>query len=467
MTQHGFELERDEFIAELHAAARIYRHARTGAQLLSISKDDENKVFGVAFRTPPEDSTGLPHILEHSVLGGSHKYPLKEPFLELVKGSLKTFLNAMTYPDKTIYPVASTNLKDFYNLVDVYLDAVFFPLLTPQHLEQEGWHYAVDGGDGAGTLSYKGVVFNEMKGAYSSPEGLLYRRGLAALYPDTPYSHDSGGDPAAIPDLTYEQFVAFHRRYYHPSNALIYFYGDDDPAERLRLLDAVLSRFDAQPVEAPASLLPLQAPFDAPRRVAFPYGVEGEAGFDPATARKTLLRVQWLLPENRDQNLTMALSVLGYALIGTQASPLRKALTDSGLGEDVNGGLSAGVRQMSFAAGMKNIAAADAGKVEALILDTLRALVETGFDPELVEAALNSIEFSLREQNTGGYPRGLSTMLGALGTWLYGGDPLAPLAYEAPLAAVKQWLAEDPKYMQPVAHCTPIKHVSVFVAVAG
>ena len=443
----GFVLERDETILELKARAQLYRHVRTGAQLLSVSNDDENKVFGITFRTPPTDSTGLPHILEHSVLGGSQKYPLKEPFLELVKGSLKTFLNALTYPDKTVYPVASTNLKDFYNLTDVYLDAVFFPLLTPEHLAQEGWHYEVEEGDAQGEdgpgprLRYKGVVFNEMKGAYSSPESLLGRYGQQTLYPDTPYQFDSGGDPAEITALTYAQFKAFHETYYHPSNALIFFYGDDEPLERLRLLSEYLERFDARPVD---SAIPLQTPLTAPRRFEYTYGVDAEAD----SSHKSMFEINWLLPENRDMNLSMALSVMSYALIGSQASPLRKVLVDSGLGEDVNGGLSGSYRQMGFSVGMQNFAAADEETITALIFATIERVATEGFDPELIEAALNSIEFSLRENNTGGAPRGLSLYLRALSTWLHDGDPLAPLRYEAPLANIKQQLADDPAFLQ-------------------
>lgn len=435
---HGFELTHDTTIAELDAQARIYRHVKSGAHLLSISLDDENKVFGISFRTPPSDSTGLPHILEHCVLGGSQKYPLKEPFVELVKGSLKTFLNAMTYPDKTVYPVASTNTKDFYNLVDVYLDAVFFPLITPHHLDQEGWHYELDSPDAP--LSFKGVVFNEMKGAYSSPDNLMYRYSKSTLFPATTYRYDSGGDPSEIPNLSYAQFKRFHETYYHPSNALIFFYGDDDPQERLRLLDEVLRRFRPRKVKA---TIGLQRPFSKPRRFSFPYGVDASSD----NSKKTLIRLNWLLPEVGDQNLEMALSVLSYALIGTQASPLRKALTDSGLGEDVTGGLGSGLRQFTFSAGFKNIASADARKAEELIMASLVKIADEGIDTEMVEAALNSIEFSLREHNTGGMPRGLGVMFDALGSWLYGADPLEPLRYEAPLAYVKQALAYDTKFL--------------------
>jgi Zn-dependent M16 (insulinase) family peptidase len=234
----GFVLQREAHIPELNTRAKLYRHAKTGAEILSLENDDENKVFGITFRTPVSDSTGVMHILEHSVLGGSKKYPVKEPFIELAKGSLKTFLNALTYPDRTCYPVASTNSQDFYNLMDVYLDAVFNPLLTPEHLQQEGWHYELNAPDEP--LTYKGIVFNEMKGAYSSPERALGEQVEKSIFPDNAYHFSSGGDPRNIPDLTYEHFKSTYQTYYHPSNALIFFYGDDDPTERLRRIDAYL-----------------------------------------------------------------------------------------------------------------------------------------------------------------------------------------------------------------------------------
>lgn len=437
----GFELEREEEIPELNTTARLYRHLRTGAALLSlINRDDENKVFGITFRTPPEDSTGLPHIMEHSVLGGSRKYPLKEPFVELIKGSLKTFLNAMTFADMTTYPVASQNLQDFYNLVDVYLDAVFHPLITRQHLEQEGWHYELEQPDAP--LIYKGVVFNEMKGAYSSPDNLLSRYSWRTLFPDTPYRHDSGGDPKVIPNLSYEQFKRFHQTYYHPSNARIFFYGDDDAEERLRLLDRYLQAFTAAEVD---SAIPLQAPLATPRQERYSYGVDAGSDF----GNKGMVTVNWLLDENTDPELNMALEILSYALVSTPASPLRKALIDSGLGEDVvGGGLSTMARQMLFSAGLKGIRVEDAARVEELILDTMNRMGAEGFDPDMVEAAVNSIEFTLRENNTGSYPRGLVLMIRALSTWLYDRDPLAALAFEAPLAAVKERLHQNPAYLQ-------------------
>ena len=246
--RHGFTVVHERQVAEINSTVRHYRHAKTGAELLSLVNGDENKVFGVNFATPPSDSTGVAHILEHSVLCGSRKYPVKEPFVELMKSSLNTFLNAMTYPDKTCYPVASQNVQDFYNLIDVYLDAVFFPRLSRQIFEQEGWHYELDAVDGP--LNYKGVVFNEMKGNYSSPDAMLGELSQQSLYPDVTYGFDSGGDPKHIPELTYEQFKAFHERHYHPSNAKLFFYGDDDPDERLRLLDEWLGKFCRITVDA-------------------------------------------------------------------------------------------------------------------------------------------------------------------------------------------------------------------------
>ncbi len=437
---HGFEFIRETTIPELNTRARLFRHARTGAELLSLENDDENKVFGITFRTPPADSTGLPHILEHVVLAGSAKYPLKDPFFEMVKGSLATYINAMTFPDKTVYPAASTNLRDFYNLLDVYADAVFQPLMTPEKLAQEGWHYELDSPEGP--LTFKGVVFNEMKGAYSSPDNLLDRTSRRALFPDNTYGVDSGGDPAAIPDLTYEQFSAFYRAYYHPSNALLYFYGDDDPQERLRRMDAYLAPFERAEVD---SAVALQPAFAAPRQVRQPYSANGDGAGDGGP--KAFVEVNWLLPEYDDTALIMALSVLGYCLVETPASPLRKALIDSGLGEDVLGGFSTYTRQTTFSAGLRGVAVADAEQVEPLILDTLRQLAAEGIDPAMIAAAVNTIEFQLRENNTGRAPRGLSLLLRALNTWLHGRDPLAPLAFEAPLAALKAALAADPAYL--------------------
>lgn len=433
MTTHGFDLLEERQLPELNSLARLYRHAATGAELLSLLNEDENKLFCITFRTPPTDSTGLPHILEHSVLCGSRKYPSKEPFVELMKGSLNTFLNAFTAADRTMYPVASQNLQDFYNLVDVYLDAVFYPRITPQTLQQEGWHYELE--NPTDPLIYKGVVFNEMKGANGSPERQLYLHTQQALLPDTTYGVDSGGDPAVIPNLTYKQFKSFHESYYHPSNARIFCYGDDDPSERLRLLDAYLSAFERAPV---TSEVALQAPFRAPQRLTHRYPVsEQETG-----ERKGMVVVGWMLGENSDPHWALVLQLLDYILLGTPGSPLRKALIESGLGEDIaNYGLEPQRRQIIFSTGLKGVAVEDAERIEALILDTLRRLADEGIERESIEAALNSIEFNLRENNSGAYPRGLTVLNRALPFWTHGGNPLVALAFEAPLAAIRARLA--------------------------
>jgi len=437
---HGFSLLKEQPIAELNVLAKLFLHEKTGAQVLSLMADDENKVFGIAFRTPPADSTGVAHILEHSVLCGSRKYPVKEPFVELLKGSLQTFLNAFTYPDKTCYPVASQNLQDFYNLMDVYLDAVFYPRITRAIFEQEGWHLELE--DITRPLSYKGVVFNEMKGAYSSPDNLLSEYSLQSLFPDTAYGLDSGGDPKEIPNLTYEQFQDFHRRYYHPSNARIFFYGDDDPDERLSRIRVYLDAFDPIAVD---SQVRLQPPFQAPRRMVRPF----MAGEENAHAPKGMITVNWMLTETTDVKTNFALHVLTYMLLGMPGSPLRKALIDSGLGEDLAGdGLGSELRQITFSTGLKGIDPKDSDKVEDLILKTLNRLARSGIDPKTMEAALNTIEFRLRENNTGSFPRGLSLMLRSLTTWLYDADPLTQLAFEGPLEAVKSKARSDKGFFE-------------------
>jgi presequence protease len=435
--RHGFEPLWVREIPELKARAEMFRHVGTGTDLLSLTNEDENKVFGITFRTPPSDSTGIAHILEHSVLCGSRKYPVKEPFVELLKGSLKTFLNAMTYPDKTCYPVASQNVKDFYNLVDVYLDAVLYPRLTPFVFQQEGWHYELD--NPADPLNYKGVVFNEMKGAYSSPDSLLAEYSQQSLFPASPYGFDSGGDPKEIPNLTFEQFKAFHEKYYHPSNARVFFYGNDDPEQRLRLVNGYLKDFHRIPVD---SVIPLQLPFSGPRRFAraFPSG-EG--------ALKAMVTLNWLLEETCRVEQNFAFHMLEYMLLGMPGSPLRKALMDSKLGEDLAGvGLGSELRQMYFSTGLKGISPDHAEEVESLILSTLSRLVREGIHPHTVEAAQNTIEFVLRENNTGSYPRGLVLMLRSLTTWLYDEDPLALVAFETPLEALKRAAGASPAYFE-------------------
>ena len=452
----GFELIREEELPELNSKGMFYRHVQTGAELLSIVNDDENKVFGITFRTPPRDSTGAPHIIEHSVLGGSRKYPVKEPFVQLMKGSLNTFLNAMTYSDKTTYPVASQNLKDFYNLVDVYLDAVFYPTLSANTFKQEGWHFELDAAEQP--LNYKGIVFNEMKGALSSPEAVLEDYVQQTLFPDTPYHFNSGGDPAVIPDLSYEGFKQFHATYYHPSNARIFFYGDDDPAKRLKLLNAYLGQFQRLEI---SSSIPLQPKFAEPKSITVPYEVSGEE-----SPSKYLVGMAWALAEAQDAELRFALAILHHILIGTPASPLRKALIESGLGEDLVGsGLTDDVRQITFLTGMKGVEKDNVEKVEALIANTLIKLATQGIDGDTVAAAVNTVEFSLRENNTGHFPRGLAVMLRSLATWLYNGSPFVDLHINEPLEAIKRKLDAGEHYFEYLIADTMINNPHQLVVV--
>ena len=429
-----FELIFEREIRELKGLVRFYRHILTGAEVLSIINEDDNKVFGICFRTPPSDSTGVAHILEHSVLCGSRKYPVKEPFVELMKGSLKTFLNAFTYPDKTCYPVASQNAQDFYNLIDVYLDAVFYPRLTPFVLQQEGWHYELSDPDSP--LAIKGVVYSEMKGVYSSPDTLLSEVSQQSLFPDTTYGLDSGGDPRVIPSLTFEQFKSFHDKFYHPSNARIYFYGNDDQDQRLEIIQEYLKDFSRAESESAVPLQPLKA---MPSRIVRSFAAGPEEAVTDGL--KCMLSVNWLLPEVTDPTLNLAFQILEYVLTGMPGSPLKKALIESGLGEDIaGGGLETELRQLYFSIGLKGIRAEDGGKVENVIFETLSALAVDGIDPATIEAGVNTIEFRLRENNNGSFPQGLAVMLRALSTWLYETDPTCLPAFESPLDQVKEAL---------------------------
>ncbi|MCL1915969.1 MAG: insulinase family protein [Desulfovibrionaceae bacterium] len=436
MLEH-YELIFERQIPELRSRARFWLHRESGAQLLSLCNQDENKVFGVTLRTPPADSTGLPHILEHSVLCGSDKYPVREPFVELLKGSLQTFLNAFTYPDKTCYPVASANLQDFYNLTDVYLDAVFHPRLGEDVFQQEGWHVEVERAGGEPRYSFKGVVYNEMKGAFSSPESVLGRQILHSLFPDVPYGLESGGDPEEIPKLDFTAFTAFHRRYYHPSNARFFFWGDDPEEKRLEIIQELAGGYTRLP--AASSPLPLQNRFTAPRCLRLPYS-SGEGD-------QAIFTLNWMLEENgpapEQIELALGLRMLEHTLIGMPASPLRRALLESGLGDDLAGsGLENELRQSIFSIGLKGIREERAGEAEKLILGVLEDLAGRGIPSSSVEAAINSVEFELRENNTGRFPVGLAVMLRSLALWLYSDDPadeasVAALRFEAPLEAIK------------------------------
>ncbi|MBT8042104.1 MAG: insulinase family protein [Pontiella sp.] len=453
----NFELVRSEEIAELNTHAEIYRHIPTGAEILSMENDDENKCFGIAFRTPPSDSTGVAHILEHTVLCGSRKYPVKDPFVQLLKGSLQTFLNAFTYPDKTCYPVASQNLKDFHNLVDVYLDAVFHPRITPDFFMQEGWHYELESIDAP--LTFKGVVYNEMKGVYSSPDSLLMETSQQSLFPDTTYGLDSGGNPKHIPDLTHEQFKAFHESFYHPSNARIFFYGDDPVEQRFELLEEYLKEFEKID---PQSEVELQAPLPEPVRIEKPYAVSADDE-NP----KPMFTVNWLLPSPTDPERVFALTLLDHILLGTPASPLRKALIESGLGEDLTGGgIETHMIQMMFSVGLKGVESQNLGKAEALIFNTLKDLVENGIERDDIEATLNTYEFDLRENNSGGFPRGLSLWLKSLNAWIYDADAIGPIAFEGPLQSLKKHTAKEGYFEQLIReHFLDNRHRSVVTLV--
>jgi len=427
MHLHGFTLFDEREIPELPARARLWRHDATGAELISVLNSDENKVFSANFRTPPRDSTGVAHILEHSVLCGSTRFPVKEPFVELIKGSLNTFVNAFTYPDRTCYPVASCHLGDLRNLIQVYLDAVFHPLIPEHVFAQEGWHWELE----QGRLSRKGVVYNEMKGAYSSPEGLLSELSQQSLFPDTTYGLDSGGHPDRIPDLTYAAFKEFHARFYHPSNCRFWFYGNDPEPERLAILEAALAGFAAASVD---SEIGVQAPFAAPRerRERFAAGPDAHGMFT----------VNWLLPQVVDQEAALGFEMLEHVLTGLPTSPLRLALLESGLGEDLAGtGLEDELRQMYFSCGLKGCDPADAPEAIQIMQEVLERMAAEGPSPAEVEAALNTVEFDLRENNTGRFPRGLSLMLRAMPAWIYGGDPLAALGFADSLSRIKARLA--------------------------
>jgi len=442
--KHGWTCLREEYVKEFSCTGYLLEHDRTGAQLMSmVQPADENKTFGVVFRTPPENSNGIAHVLEHSVLCGSRKYPVKEPFVELMKSSLQTFLNAMTFPDRTCYPVASCNLQDFYNLVDVYLDAVLHPraVSDPRVLAQEGWHYEIEKKDDP--LVYKGVVFNEMKGVYSSPDSTHNSLGMRSLFPDSTYGVDSGGDPKVIPSLDFDYFKKFHSKYYHPSNAKFWFYGDDPAEKRLELLDSFLSEFDRIDVDSSISEQPL---FETPKKVTGEFA----AGEDEDISKKHMVSINWLLADRKlDLQSSLALSFLNYLLMGTPAAPLYKAMVDSGLGSRViGGGLYDGLLQPIFGVGLKDLQAEDTSKVEELVIATLRGIVENGFQDEEVQAAINTIEFRNRELNTGSFPKGLALMFASVENWNYGGDPFEPLRFEEPLANLKERLANGEKVFE-------------------
>ncbi|RRF97081.1 MAG: insulinase family protein [Lachnospiraceae bacterium] len=407
-----YELVLQQDLSDIHSKGTLLRHKKSGAYVTLIENDDVNKVFYIGFKTTPEDSTGVPHIIEHTVLCGSDKYPVKDPFVELVKGSMNTFLNAMTYPDKTVFPVASTNDKDFDNLIDVYLDAVFHPNIYKHEeiFRQEGWRYELEDKDSP--LTINGVVYNEMKGAYSSPEDVLDRVIMNSLYPDNTYGVESGGDPKDIPNLTYENYLAFHQRYYHPSNSYIYIYGDCDMAKKLEYLDReYLSHYDAID---PKTDIVNEPAFSKMAEVKMPYPVSA----DESEEGKTYLSLNYSIGDAEDTKLAAALDILDYALLEAPGAPLRQAILDAGIGTDVYGG-STSIQQPYFQITVKGSDPSKKDQFRELVEKTLMDLSVNGLDHRSLLAGINSDEFKYREADFGGFPKGLIWGLGILDSWLY------------------------------------------------
>jgi len=426
---HAYEMIMQKELTDIKSEGMLLKHKKSGARILLVSNDDDNKVFSVAFRTPVQNSTGVPHIIEHSVLCGSDKFPAKDPFVELVKGSLNTFLNAMTYPDKTVYPVASCNEKDFQNLMDVYMDAVLHPNIYKYEeiFRQEGWHYHLE--DKEDELKYNGVVYNEMKGAFSSPDGVLDRMILNSLFPDTTYANESGGDPEVIPELSYEEFLNFHRTYYHPSNSYIYLYGDMDMEEKLEWLDKeYLSKYEMQEID---SQIGHQETFDKMRDIQATYSISTSESEED----NTYLSYNKVVGTSLDKELCLAFDVLDYALLSAPGAPLKKALQDAGIGKDITGSYDASTYQPIFSVVAKNANAEQKETFVRVIEDTLRNLVENGIDKKSLEAGINYHEFRYREADFGGYPKGLIYGLSMLDSWLY--DDNNPFMYAEEIETFK------------------------------
>ena len=410
---NAYEVLKEEDLQDIHSKGWLLRHKKTRARVMLIENDDENKVFNIAFRTPPKDSTGVAHILEHSVLCGSREFPLKDPFVELVKGSLNTFLNAMTYPDKTCYPVASCNDRDFQNLMHVYLDAVFYPNIYKKEeiFRQEGWNYHLENKEGP--LKYNGVVYNEMKGAFSSPDDVLEREIMNSLFPDTTYGCESGGDPVNIPDLTYEDFLDFHRHYYHPSNSFIYLYGNMDMEEKLAFIDEhYLSAFDALAID---SQIKDQESFVRVKDIRKNYPIAENEGEED----NTYLSYNMVVGQAKDINLSLAFEVLDYALLSAPGAPLKQALLDAKIGKDIYGSFEDGIKQTYFSIVAKGANLSQKEEFVKVIRDTLTKIAEEGIDKKAVKAGINYYEFRFREADFSSYPKGLMYGLDILSSWLY------------------------------------------------
>lgn len=409
----AYELIKEQQLNDINSEGYLLRHKKSGARVALISNDDDNKVFYIGFKTPPTDETGVPHIIEHSVLCGSEKFPLKDPFVELVKGSLNTFLNAMTYPEKTIYPIASCNDQDFKNLMDVYMDSVLHPniLKYEEIFKQEGWHYELEDMDAP--IIINGVVYNEMKGAYSSPDEILQTLIYKSLFPDNTYGKDSGGNPTHIPELTYEKFLEFYKSYYHPSNSYIFLYGDCDMKERLEWLDQeYLNAYEAIEVN---SQVEKQNAFEDVKYITGKYPI----GSDESEDDNTYLAYSKVVCDIHDKTLRQAFAVLDYVLISAPGAPVRQALIDAGIGQDVYGSFDDGTLQTTFHVCAKNANASDRVRFVEIIENTLKDIVAKGINKTSVLAAINSSEFRFREADFGSYPKGLLYGIECLDTWLF------------------------------------------------
>lgn len=420
-----------EYIRELNCEGIQLVHDKTGARIFLLPNQDENKVFCIGFRTPPADSTGVAHILEHSVLCGSRKYPCKDPFIELAKGSLNTFLNAMTYPDKTVYPVASCNDKDFFNLTDVYLDAVFNPRIYKEEkiFRQEGWHYEIDD---SGELFYNGVVYNEMKGVYSSADGVLEGAVNAALFPDHPYGLESGGHPDHIPDLSYEEFLHFHERYYHPSNSYIYIYGNCDMERLLTYIDEeYLSHYEYR---EPDSRIAMPVHQDKTVYAQQEYPVSD----DEDEADRAILTWQAAVGGELDPLAYNAYHVLDDVLLGNPGAVLKEALIKAGIGDDIYGGYCEGIALPYFSVRARNTSIDKRDEFEKIIRDTLLETAEKGLDHDAVRASINVMEFRAREADYGTLPAGLAYGLQSFDSWLYDADPVMHIRYEDVIEEMKR-----------------------------
>ncbi|MFC0906314.1 insulinase family protein [Clostridium sp. MT-14] len=453
----GFKLLEQKKLEDINSIGMFFYHEKSGAKLFFLENKDDNKVFSISFRTPPDDSRGVPHILEHSVLCGSKKFPVKEPFVELVKGSLNTFLNAMTFPDKTMYPVASVNDRDFENLMDVYLDAVFHPNIYkyPEIMMQEGWHYELNSKEE--DIAYKGVVYNEMKGAFSSPESILFRKMLESLYPDTQYGVESGGDPEVITQLTQQQFLDFHSKYYHPSNSYIYLYGDMDIEEKLKFLDSeYLNYFNRREVNSDVLV---QEPFHKRREMVTEYPVSSAEKEED----KTFLSLNYSVGTAVDNELYLAFDILEHMLLETPSSPLKKALIDAEIGKDVFGVFESGILQPMFGIVVKGSNEKEKYRFQEIVEKTLKNIVDKGMDKKLMEASINIKEFQLREADYKGYPKGLIYGMKCMDGWLYDSEPWIHLTYESVLNKIKSQL--DNGYFEKLIdrHILKNNHSSILV----